>query len=1128
MKKVTLQIRFDKAWLLDHRNDFIFFPVAYLARGIASEFQFSAIRDEAASLECDCFVEGEEEAEKLCDRMRAFIAKAFSVKSLRGVAKIGYVLSETQGDEPAKEEKPDSAAEVNAFKEEMRDWRGTPAKREAIPQSLPNPSLAQFFIGDDKDEAPAEESVRPPQDGGDLSALLEKCFALREMLRRNVKGQSHAIEEFVSMLFGVESHKESPRRPRGLCLFAGPSGVGKTFLAELASNFLGLPFMRLDMSAFSDNDVSVGRFRGVNKTYRSAEEGVVTSFVRRNPRCLLLFEEIEKASTNVIQLFLQILEGGTCRDFYLDREISFSGAIIILTTNAGRALYAETGKKQLANVDKSVILEAIENDVNPMTKRACFPPELLSRFASGTVILFNHLDNAALHSIAESQLQACMEEFRSRFGIDVRCDKNVSKAILFGKGEAANARTLKGAAQEFFDHELMQLYGQMSLRGSTESIKTTTEVLVSVDPDGAADEVRSLFAHRDCLRILFFGDASALPDCGKQERISVFATADPVQAKSMLRGSIDLVLIDVRCNTRSRAYLPSDLEDIDSDGNDLFRYVCEYFGEMPVYLFDASAESELETLYASYISAGARGVLQYGGGDPAAFFADLDECCEIANTCKAVDRLTRTNRILTYNSVQILPESGNVAEIKLAGLCLRRNVSGSDMASVLEDSMRPTVHFSDVIGLSDAKESLREFINYLKNPAAFLDKGVRAPRGVLLYGPPGTGKTLLARAVAGESDVTFIHKNATEFFKPLQGTGVASVREVFRIARRYSPTVLFIDEIDAIGKFRTGSELMHGVEELQNAFLSELDGFVFDEKRPVFVLAATNFEIDERAAGGRRLLDPAFVRRFDRKIRIELPNTEERRQFIEYYLRKHGITHIGAETIANLALRSIGKSPADLENVIELGIRMTKGAPLTDAALLEALDVDRFGKEHVWDVETVRKTSVHEAGHTVVAWLTGGTPDYVTNISRGDHGGYVLTKVDDGKFDHTRRELEDKICSSLAGRAAEIVVYGEERGVTSGAESDLVAATDIASSIVCRYGMDGNTLLAFSEIPDGTHGDALLGRMNDILLEQMSRAVRLLRANRAALDALIELLMRKNSLTGAELERLFADYPKNV
>ena len=451
-------------------------------------------------------------------------------------------------------------------------------------------------------------------------------------------------------------------------------------------------------------------------------------------------------------------------------------------------------------------------------------------------------------------------------------------------------------------------------------------------------------------------------------------------------------------------------------------------------------------------------------------------------------------------------------------LNLARNISVEDNGDILSDLSRPTVKFDDVIGAEDAKTTMKDFLRYLKNPKQYTESGARPPRGILLYGPPGTGKTLLAKALAGESNVAFIQKNSTEFLTKYVGGGPKSVRDMFKQARKYAPAIIFIDECDVFATKRTGSEIGRSGEEVLTAFLSELDGFVFDAKKPVLVVVATNYQI---SGNGPTVLDPAFVRRFDRKICIELPNTEERERFIKYYLNKHSIKTIDDETVKNIASRTYGYSPANLEMVIELAIRNAGGNDVTPKILNDSLDEEASGKVNKFSEESVKRTSYHEAGHTVIHWLCGKKPTFVTNVSRGGYGGYMLTEVDDSEATSRKQDLLDDICCSLGGRAAEIVVYGEESGLTTGASGDLAQATRVAKTIISNYGMESGILAAFNPHEFGPSIDEMIfKRVNEILISEFERACKMLTDNRDLLEKVTSKLIEKNSLTKAEIEEL--------
>ena len=228
--------------------------------------------------------------------------------------------------------------------------------------------------------------------------------------------------------------------------------------------------------------------------------------------------------------------------------------------------------------------------------------------------------------------------------------------------------------------------------------------------------------------------------------------------------------------------------------------------------------------------------------------------------------------VLDYKTRQELAEDGTKVSIVLYDLKKKRAIDADSRNSVLSDADRPTIKFTDVIGAENAKEELQYYINYLKHPKDFLMDGRKPPKGILLYGPPGTGKTMLARAMAGESDVTFIQTSASEFGSKWVGESEANVRRLFDNAKRYAPAIIFIDEIDAIGRQRTGQD--PHTESVLNALLTQMDGFMQNPSKPVFVLAATNYGVSA-SSDSIAALDEALMRRFDNKIKVDLPNQKE-------------------------------------------------------------------------------------------------------------------------------------------------------------------------------------------------------------------------------------------------------------
>ena len=369
------------------------------------------------------------------------------------------------------------------------------------------------------------------------------------------------------------------------------------------------------------------------------------------------------------------------------------------------------------------------------------------------------------------------------------------------------------------------------------------------------------------------------------------------------------------------------------------------------------------------------------------------------------------------------------------------------------------VTFKDVAGLEEEKEEMSELIDFLKNPKKFQKMGARIPKGVLLVGPPGTGKTLLAKAVAGEANVPFYFISGSEFVELFVGVGASRVRDMFKQAKQSAPCLVFIDEIDAVGRQR-GAGLGGGHDEREqtlNQLLTEMDGFGANEG--IIIIAATNRP---------DVLDPALLRpgRFDRQVTVNYPDAKGREEILGVHAKGKTFDH--NVTLANIAKRTVGFSGADLENLLNeaalLAVRRNKKA-ITMAEIDEAHDRVLMGpakKSHKYTDKEKRTVAYHEAGHAVVGIKLDGANDVqkITIIPRGRAGGYNLMLPKEETYLRTKKELLDSISGFLAGRVAEEIMFNE---VTTGAQNDFEQATKIARAMVTEYGMSDLGPIQFEE-----------------------------------------------------------------
>lgn len=963
----------------------------------------------------------------------------------------------------------------------------------------------------------------------EISKLVDKVKTLQSELLDTVYGQDNAVNVFTTGYFQAELLSMTDidrKKPRATYLFAGPPGVGKTFLAEVAAEKLSLPFMRFDMSEYADKEANL-EFCGSDKVYKNAKSGNVTGFVSEHPKCILLFDEVEKAHLCVIHLFLQMLDAGRLRDNYTDEEVSFKDAIIIFTTNAGKQLYESESDGDFSSLSRKVVLKALRNDINPLSGSSYFPAALCSRFASGNVIMFNHIMAHDLRHIAKKEILRSAGNFSKNAGVSVDIDEKVYTALLFSEGGNADARMIKSRAESFFNGEIYELLRLVASDKVQTSISDLTKIEFVTEIDESS-EAYNLFFGEEKLTALVFGSDKTVRNCKKVcKDVEIISAKTVDEAKNIIsHKDICVILIDLSYGKRgSVKYL--NIEDQESVSADMFDYLTKLGQSLPVYVLETSAYSLTEEEKMSLFKEGARDVVRLDDKIGNA----LKQICVNVYQQQNMNLLAKTNKVVSFTTAQTVSKNGKKATIKLIDFDMAAAVDAEDSCGFVTKNNKPDVDFDDIIGAQDAKSELKYFAEYLRSPKKFAAAGVKMPKGALLYGPPGTGKTMLAKALAAQSGVTFIYTEGNKFLKKYVGEGTEKVHDLFRSARKYAPTIVFIDEIDAIAKERHGDERVAAGEETLTALLAEMDGFNVDSTKPVFVLAATNFDV---APGSPRSLDQALVRRFDRRIYVDLPTDEERKQFMLRKCAKNAMFDIGEQDIDNLAVRTVGMSLSDLDSIFEFALRQALRAELNKVKadiLDEAFETYINGEKKNWSEAEVERVARHEAGHAFLCWQSGETPSYLTIVARSDHGGYMQHDSTEKKTIYTKDELLSRIRVALGGRAAEIVCYGECGGVSTGASGDLVSATAIAERIVCSYGMVDECGLAVSDPRTLRSGDVakeVRKAVNKLLSEQMSQAIEKIRANKDMLDVLSNELMQKSHLSANEISELFLPYKDRI
>jgi cell division protease FtsH len=515
-------------------------------------------------------------------------------------------------------------------------------------------------------------------------------------------------------------------------------------------------------------------------------------------------------------------------------------------------------------------------------------------------------------------------------------------------------------------------------------------------------------------------------------------------------------------------------------------------------------------------------------------FADTDELSKLLQQHGVVVNAKSPNAGVPWWK-SIIFGFGPTIVLLLLLFWIFRRMSGSRTAGALGRARarryqpgREPVTFADVAGIDEAKQELTEIVDFLRDPEKYRRLGGRIPRGVLLSGPPGTGKTLLARAVAGEAGAPFFSMSASEFVEAIVGVGASRVRDLFRQAKQESPAIVFIDELDAVGRARSsaGGAFGGGSDEREqtlNQILTEMDGF--DSTTSVIVIGATN-RID--------VLDQALLRpgRFDRRVAVLPPDREGRRLILEVHTR--GVPLAADVDLDRIAATTPGMVGADLANLVNeaalLAARSDR-SEVVSADFAQSLEKIILGAERKLMLTPAdrRRTAYHEAGHALVGMLTAGADPVrkITIVPRGQSLGVTLSSPDVDRFNYSRADLEARVKMALGGRAAEEVVFGDQ---TTGAEGDIAQVTALVRQMVGRWGMSPAIGMVAVLPSDGANPWSELASPHTLELvdAEVRRTVEaaydevlaLLAAERSRLDALAEALLERETLDQFDAYRI--------
>lgn len=972
-----------------------------------------------------------------------------------------------------------------------------------------------------------------------LRELSQQSRKIQTVLSRDVIGQDDAVRMLADgYLRSIRQQKTTGLR--GIFTFMGPPGVGKTMLAEhfagalsaVEGNTYGTQKFSMEMA---DDESLLFTLFGVDSAYRTAKTGVLYNKIEVNPRQVIVFDEVEKAPPQIVQALLTLLNDGSFRDSFNQELVDLSQCFVIFTTNLGQDLFASRNRSGIlrgssfSSDDLFDLLATAKRreQVKLEHAAAALAPEFVSRLRKGGAVLFNQLTGSDYIRLIESVLG----QQASTPNLHLPCvsiSDNAKQLLVLSLLPDISPRKVVGEAtmlrERWIDGLLAHTPANLAkcdpdsfdLRVEQGLDQPSLEILQNLR---SGQNLKILIADNDH-RMAGFIDRYVDQNYSETNP-SVIRVDDPTNTLADLsRVQPDLLLLDLD--------LPD--ERLPAGGVlGLHRKIIEAAPDLPVFLFSESSDWAAQ-LPAILEQGGARGFISFKQ-EESDIVIDQDQQSRfsrlLADTLfeKIMAGLVRTRKKLDLDYHYEFRSEVNAVVVAIHHLKLRQIVSMSEESGGIRPSPIPSVTFDDVFGLERAKERLRDAIGWMKSPGLLRAFDVRPPSGFLLAGPSGTGKTHLARAVANAAGCVFYSLSAGELESKWIGEGEERIRQLFAAARKYAPSVIFIDEIDAIAGTRSteNSGSANHVKML-NQLLVCMDGFS-DAKGQILVLAATNRP---------EALDSAILRpgRFDETIRIEAPDAKAREQMLRKRLSTMPIEDGVLDTIPRLICRTAGLSPAQVDRVVReaayLAARESRNT-LTLADLEAATNLVRYGanrRDMIVSEKDRRLTAWHEAGHAIarLTLFPNSKLDYLSIVpNEAGALGFAAWQPDETKHSYSAEDYRNLIIVALAGREAEKLCPGAgPDAINTGVSSDYERATALAWDAVSRYGFDEEFgVISNAGVPQSyrtSFSQKIRSRVDALLQECLSATIQHILDHKSQLSILAEALFENQVLDGKNVE----------
>lgn len=947
-------------------------------------------------------------------------------------------------------------------------------------------------------------STKKKKEFAQLSAATKDLY---QTLCANIRGQDEAIHYFVQGIFKGQFIPDTATQAlNNVFLLSGPPGTGKSALAYVTAAAMQRNIIEVNLdvnAAESSADDFVKTVSG------SSEAGRISKFVEENPDGILLLKNIEKASPKVVSAISQVIENGSVTDATRNVEISFANTIIIFTTNMGVELYLD--ETNGAVLPKSVVLQAF----GEILAESEFPMLFFYEyFANDHIIFFKPLSPNHIVELIERSFGEFAQEIQEEYGYELELDPDMTNLCLYNQCDIIDAKSVAPLSKAFMKNEFYELSRHLE----EDTLTGLEKITFTVETPPEDNPLYNLFMFSSKPQVLVVADQEAYPSLVENDFVDYLFAQNVEQAVEILSDTaISFAVVDLLQDAQDLGFHTLSLDDEVSAGLVLFDFIRENLPTMPVYL--AKRENITLADYFTFMQKGARATVDLSA-DSDRVTAEMLMIARDIHVQKNYDVLEKEGLILTYNTAQKLSADGRQAEIVFYDFDFR-SINGPDPMDELLEKVDDDRRFDDIVGGKAAKEELKYLSEYLINPEVFVMKNHSSPCGVLLFGYTDAGKVSLGRALATETGATLLMTTTSRMAALTPEGACEFLKDLFGRAIREAPAVILIEQLDQLLEtvgIGAVNAIVNGIKDIRSS------------GEPVLFVGTLDWG-HSTVSDDNSDFPPELLHLLEYKIRVQLPDRDERIEGITRALKARGIDTVPEALIQNIADRVVGQSVADINEFISLAIRMAaKQQKDVDRDILaDALGEFHFGQKQEWDEPNYFSTAVHEAGHAYMMWYTGEKSSFVTIVGRGEYGGYTRPKVNEKiNKNYTRKYYLDKIRMSLAGRAAEVVFLGEEEGINVGIGSDLQNATTYAMIMVNDVGM-GKKLRAYipwDKLLISPAWADIYEEVNEILQQEYENTLKIIRAGQPAIQALADQLVEKYQLTGPEIDEILDRFPK--